>query len=359
MVMPTTSRREGSMMSVGQSLFMALYLWDLVTGVAPWTVGPCDLVTTKAYFNCSGRKLTEVPGEVWANVTMLDLSQNSLNLTRPATLQALRRLEGLVLLNLSGNYLPLLDSDTLAGLRDLNVLDLSSTQLAEIKPGAFQALPKLHTLLLGNNRLRDPLPAALGDLSALSFLDLHGNDQLKAPPPAWLKGIQQIIRPRAWHGLDLGDMPRGASNFHRKLLVEDEVKNKSLKEAPSGDAPTPTHTWLYLMAALVTALSVASLILLAVKCKLFRRYLASYRHALLYEGDVASQCSRAGLGVGLPGYDRHGDGQPRPGLEEDDDDGFIEDNYIQASERERAEKEAEEGEGGEETEDDDLQFTIG
>ncbi|KAJ8357284.1 hypothetical protein SKAU_G00200780 [Synaphobranchus kaupii] len=358
MVMPTTSRKEGSMISLGWSLFMALCLWCLVAGVAPRTTCPCDLTATKAAFNCSGRKLTEVPGDIWANATTLDLSQNSLDLTRPATLKALRRLEGLVLLNLSGSYVPLLDRDALAGLRHLRVLDLSFTQLAEIEPGAFRAFPELNTLLLGNNRLRDPLPAALGDLSALSFLDLHGNDHLGAAPPTWLKGVQRVVMPRAWRDLDLGDMSGGAPSFHRKLLVDDFVKNKSLKaEAPGEDVPSPTQSWPYLMAAMVTFLSVAGLLVLAIKWKRFRRYLASYRHALLREGDATSQSSRAGLGVGLPGYNSHGHAEPRE--LEDDDDGFIEDNYIQASERERAAKAAEEEARGDESDDDDLHFSIG
>uniref|UniRef100_A0A8C7XBE4 Uncharacterized protein n=1 Tax=Oryzias sinensis TaxID=183150 RepID=A0A8C7XBE4_9TELE len=71
-------------------------------------------------------------------------------------------------------------------------------------------------------------------------------------------------------------------------------------------------------AGLGTVLSISLLIVMGVKFRVFHRFLASYRHALLQEVDGVSQ-SATGL--------------------EDDDDGFIEDNYIQASEKEKAERE--------------------
>uniref|UniRef100_A0A674E653 Uncharacterized protein n=1 Tax=Salmo trutta TaxID=8032 RepID=A0A674E653_SALTR len=89
----------------------------------------------------------------------------------------------------------------------------------------------------------------------------------------------------------------------------------SSKAVPPGE-DVNSQTWPYLAAALASALTVSLFIVVAIKCRFFHRYLASYHHSLLPEGDTA----RGG-----------GNGTHR-GLDTDDDDGFIEDNYIQASE---------------------------
>uniref|UniRef100_A0A3B3WTA1 Uncharacterized protein n=1 Tax=Poecilia mexicana TaxID=48701 RepID=A0A3B3WTA1_9TELE len=95
--------------------------------------------------------------------------------------------------------------------------------------------------------------------------------------------------------------------------------------------------WSYLAAGLGTILSFSLFVVLAMKFRLFHRFLASYRHSLLQETDGASQ------------------------YVEEDDDGFIEDNYIPTSEKDRAERERREGkvEEMEDSDDDDLHFSIG
>uniref|UniRef100_A0A8C0EU41 Chromosome 1 open reading frame 210 n=1 Tax=Bubo bubo TaxID=30461 RepID=A0A8C0EU41_BUBBB len=61
------------------------------------------------------------------------------------------------------------------------------------------------------------------------------------------------------------------------------------------------RSWPYLVGFLVAAIGISVLIALAAKCKLFHKNFASYRH--------------------------------RPMEDAEDDDGFIEDNYIQPSEQ--------------------------
>lgn len=127
--------------------------------------------------------------------------------------------------------------------------------------------------------------------------------------------------------------------------------NATLNSTDPDIGERTSHNWDFLIAVLAVAISISALIALLAKCQVVRRYLASYRHTRLREIDTISQ--RSGLDVE---FTMHA-GQCIPPVIEDDDDGFIEDNYIQPSDRERAERAAEILDDTEE-EMDDIDFSI-
>ncbi|XP_044076800.1 leucine-rich repeat-containing protein 19-like [Siniperca chuatsi] len=157
----------------------------------------------------------------------------------------------------------------------------------------------------------------------------------------------------------------GHKDAQRHLLMEKEDLTNSnstgIQKASSPDQGPKSLEWSYLAAGLGTALTISLLIVMAVKFRLFHRFLASYRHSLLQEADGVSQYGQEEASFPNSVLGRmEGIGGTRRGLDEDDD-GFIEDNYIQTSEKDRAEREREEEgeEEGIEDSEDDLEFTIG
>ncbi|XP_061550515.1 leucine-rich repeat-containing protein 19-like [Phycodurus eques] len=150
----------------------------------------------------------------------------------------------------------------------------------------------------------------------------------------------------------------------RNLLTEDgDLANSNATETrglTNEDSAPKSPEWSYLAAGLGTALAISLVIVTAVRFRVFRRFLASYRHSLLQEADGVSQYGRDEVPFPSSVSGRVGVARGTVVALEEDDDGFIEDNYIQTSEKARAEREEdEEVEYGIDDSDDDLQFTIG
>ncbi|XP_072769854.1 leucine-rich repeat-containing protein 19-like [Nerophis lumbriciformis] len=170
----------------------------------------------------------------------------------------------------------------------------------------------------------------------------------------FLSFCQASLRRAQCASVQDSEAPRGSQ---RRLLMEEEPANMTgadTRSLSNEDDSPKSMEWSYLLAGLGTAVALSLVIVTAVKFRVFRRFLASYRHSLLQESDGVSQYGQEGAPFPSSVSGRLGVLR----LPEEDDDGFIEDNYIQTGDKERAQREEEEGYGMEDS-DEDLQFTIG
>ncbi|NXT04585.1 LRC19 protein, partial [Prunella fulvescens] len=302
------------------------------------------------------------PSSLPRNITSLDLSFNSLVMPHHRTL--LKHFRSLHSLNLSSNAKLTLSPAVFSNLGALRLLDLSSCSITYIHRHAFKGLRNLHTLLLRNNSLQELDVPFLLPLKALFHLDLQHNalvsvgtgslQLMETVPRVRLEGnpwvcdcsahpLQQWLRrrrgeQRGWvAGSVSGRQNPQCWSRHRVEDGEHWVCPRltmclSCVTATALPAGKGGRSWPYLVGFIVTAICISILIALAAKCKLVHKNFASYRHRPLPESSI-----RGSPMEDSSSWDRGSCGShsitDAADLQAEDDDGFIEDNYIQPSEQ--------------------------
>ncbi|NEU70052.1 hypothetical protein GK091_24450 [Spirosoma agri] len=166
-------------------------------------------------------------------VTILNLPDNNLIGTLPASLSALSSLKEL---NVSGNGLSGEIPPGLGKLTDLTILYMPVNSLTGTIPAELGNLTKLQELYLGGNRLTGVIPSNLRKLSSLGILFLDYN-QLSGGIPAWLSELSNLT------ALDLSGNPLGGS-IPASLAALPKLNYVNLSAANlSGCLPTSLTAW--------------------------------------------------------------------------------------------------------------------
>lgn len=130
--------------------------------------------------NVRDNNLTQLPDEIaqqLPHLTLLNATGNKLEVL-PGTIGALCCLQRLLLENNCISRLP----TSISKLSALEELNVRSNQLEVLDEDLGNHLPKLKTLLLGDNDKLHSIPRSLGSLPSLRTVDLTGNGELEFVP---------------------------------------------------------------------------------------------------------------------------------------------------------------------------------
>ncbi|XP_075415060.1 leucine-rich repeat-containing protein 19 [Tenrec ecaudatus] len=335
---------------------------------------------TEVRFNFTGQNHSSVPADINKGVTILDLSYNQVTLDARDTkvLQMYVLLKELYLIK---NNVIILQNNSFGNLSNLEILNICRNAISVIQRGAFVGLNKLKQLHLCQNNITQLEPGTFVPLTNLVLLNLQGNliSSLEVPQAFHLELITsdgnlwncscRLFNLKNWLNTSkvtlehenitmcsTPDLSRSYSiktvpyqvecclkfssvateNLYKNFMsVSNSTFNSPLNSTTNPEQERIGKSWAFLVGVIVTVLVTSLLIFIAIKCPTWYNLLLSYKHHRLEEHDAENYED------GLTGNMSY---LPQTPEEETtvifeqlhsfviDDDGFIEDKYIDTHE---------------------------
>ena len=214
-----------------------------------------NLLTSLQVLNLGENMIDQLPAGVFRSMTNLlhvNLYKNKIGQLQPGVFENAY----LTKVNMSGNLLTDIDTQSFYDLEILEVVDLSDNQISTIKNGAFDRIPHLKTLHLQKNKLtsyKGDIYSGISNDTELEYLDLSDNEmaylypesfqfhpQLKWVsfainrfsffPTQFIKNLQQLeylnLEKNQIKSLDDNDFAN-MSNLRRLKLANNEIESIS------------------------------------------------------------------------------------------------------------------------------------
>ncbi|XP_046584138.1 slit homolog 1 protein-like [Haliotis rubra] len=138
--------------------------------------------------HCYGKQLRDIPKNIPADTTYLNLARNDLETINR---DRLSHLTALTELSLGNNNIQTIQPDTFAGLSSLETLNLNSNKLTALPPGLFEGLGNLSSILITNNKIVS-IEGAFQNLSNVKRMDL-GNNRIDELTDNTFQGMKNLV----------------------------------------------------------------------------------------------------------------------------------------------------------------------
>ncbi|NXE77616.1 LRC19 protein, partial [Cochlearius cochlearius] len=314
-----------------------LVIWAGTLFLNPVTAD-CNITSQTVTCEESGKNLSDIPTNLFQNVTKLSLKNNKITL-KDSDKEILQSFINLTELYLNENMITVLYNNSFCSLTKLVILDISNNHISTVHKAAFAGLNQLSVLNLSYNMITQLDSDAFTSLKSLTVLNLQHNT-LKSFNIKLLFKLTEIgLAGNSWIcSCDLLDLqiwltasnvtmenenstvctfPNTTKKFpiktadiqpadcktektslentitstfaiklkSRALLTALTPNNVTGNNGTHAELPLLSKSWTFVAGVLGFVLSTTLLIFTAIKCPTWCRYLISYSHRRLEEDD--------------------------------------------------------------------------